>query len=631
MATQTLRPNAITTQTGCSGAYTALQNDPDSGTDGNWVTADSDNGDIVLVVTFPAANGALLAGAGLQEIRALVACSDTGNTPDNVTMELWEGDPSGSGSLITTLVNAADPTYGAGTVISGTWNSADLTDETASSDVRVRITCTADTSPTPQICSLDVDSVEWNASYTPNAQTVFPVAGLGTIPRAPASSAQIVIPGFGVVDFEVAGGPVTGTGDLASGAATIEGTGTVTAIGTGTLQADAATIDGTGTVTSAGTGSLQADASTISGTGTVTATGTGDLQASASTIDGTGTVTAFITGTGSLQASAATIDGAGTVTITGTGTLQSDAAVIDGAGTVGDFITGTGGLQSSSAIIDGAGTVTIAGTGSLQVDTATIDGTGTITITGTGTLQSDAAIIDGVGTVGDFISGTGDLQSSSATIDGTGVVTITGTGSLQVDAATITASGTVTGAVTGTGTLQADAATITGSGAVTELITGTGALVAGAAVIAGIGTIGRGEWVPAFPIQTNIETAGLSVPSGTALTGTWSTIATVATTIRGGFRPRYRAHITVGLEPTATNLHFYLRFMINGTPGAYQYSWDHHDPGAQVTEFTANMDEAGENSPWGADFTTSVTVTVEGMTTGAADVMDGILELEEEL
>ena len=161
MSTERLAPNSILTSTGCTGTVSDLTNDPDSGTDGNWVTADSDTTDIVLEVDFPDVSGPLAKGSGLQEIRARVAESLIGNTPDNVTMAVYEG-----GSLVTTLYNVGSPSYGTGgAVISGTWDAADLSTQSATADVRVRITCTADTSPPPQVCSLDVDSIEWNPTY----------------------------------------------------------------------------------------------------------------------------------------------------------------------------------------------------------------------------------------------------------------------------------------------------------------------------------------------------------------------------------------------------------------------------------------------------------------------------------
>jgi len=165
----TVRPYSIITQTNMTGSVSDLTNDPDSGTDGNWVVANSDTVDTVLEVNFPDLPGPLNTGAGLQEIRARVAESQISNSPDNVSMYIYEG-----GTLRATLYNQNNPLYGTGgAVISGTWDASILSTQAADADVRVRITCTADTSPPPQVSSLDVDSIEWNFSGMSYEATYF--------------------------------------------------------------------------------------------------------------------------------------------------------------------------------------------------------------------------------------------------------------------------------------------------------------------------------------------------------------------------------------------------------------------------------------------------------------------------
>lgn len=156
--------------------------------------------------------------------------------------------------------------------------------------------------------------------------------------------------------FTVDQAVITGTGALASGAATIAGSGTTASTGTGALQAQAADITGAGLSASTGTGALAAQAATITGTGIGTSTGTGVLVAGAATIAGTGEVgDPTITGTGALVAGAAAIAGSGLSASLGTGVLAAQSAVIAGTGVTATF--GAGALAAGDASMSGVGTV----------------------------------------------------------------------------------------------------------------------------------------------------------------------------------------------------------------------------------------------------------------------------------
>jgi hypothetical protein len=78
---------------------------------------------------------------------------------------------------------------------------------------------------------------------------------------------------------------VSGDGDLASAAATVEGDGLSTSTGTGALQAGDATVDGAGGII--GTGALASGASTVEGDGISGSTGTGALASGPASVDGT--------------------------------------------------------------------------------------------------------------------------------------------------------------------------------------------------------------------------------------------------------------------------------------------------------------------------------------------------------
>ncbi len=195
---------------------------------------------------------------------------------------------------------------------------------------------------------------------------------------------------WGVIGFEIRPSvpAVTGTGVLASGASTVDGTGVSGSTGTGALAAAAAAIDGAGVSGSTGSGALAAGAATIAGAGDVADAGE-------------------ITGTGALAAGAAAIDGAGVSESTGSGALAAGAAAVDGAGVSAS--TGSGALAAGAATIEGAGVSASTGTGALAAGAATVSGAGDVAdeepITGAGDLVCGSSAIAGAGDVSGAAAG----------------------------------------------------------------------------------------------------------------------------------------------------------------------------------------------------------------------------------
>ena len=111
-------------------------------------------------------------------------------------------------------------------------------------------------------------------------------------------------------------------------------------------------------------------------------TGDGALAATAATLSGSGTVTApepgTVTGDGALAATAATATGAGALALSGTGTISATAATATGDGAVLEPVTGTGSITAPAATATGDGAVLepVTGTGSITAPAATVSGSG---------------------------------------------------------------------------------------------------------------------------------------------------------------------------------------------------------------------------------------------------------------
>lgn len=135
MATQRLAPDAVlaSANLGASPSVAAIQDDPDS-PDGSWLEAVADDAATDLRVSFPSPAGNLVAGAGLQEFRALLRKSAASAGTPTVDVQLYE-----AGSLKGTLLSGAAIASDTGQVVSATWNASLLAD---ASGVECRIVAT---------------------------------------------------------------------------------------------------------------------------------------------------------------------------------------------------------------------------------------------------------------------------------------------------------------------------------------------------------------------------------------------------------------------------------------------------------------------------------------------------------
>jgi YD repeat-containing protein len=183
MASETLLPNSIITQTNLTGDLTDLANDPGS-SDGNWLDAPDVDGNTYLEVAFPDASGALTTGED-QKFRIRVGGSTGTRSVDNLSIHLYEG-----ATLRSTLYNINNDTITAtsagGQVIEVTWDASLLSTQEASADVRLVMDCTADTHPPASEVTCDVESVAWDVIYDEGVTEGNPLAnsllmtGVGT-------------------------------------------------------------------------------------------------------------------------------------------------------------------------------------------------------------------------------------------------------------------------------------------------------------------------------------------------------------------------------------------------------------------------------------------------------------------
>lgn len=144
------------TQTGWSGAYTDIDDDPDS-PDGLWITAPDNNSNTDVLASFGAVTGTLSAGADKQEFKVYVRQFDGGQsgTPQ-VRIELWE-----SGSLVR-AGTAANVNSATGEIHTFTWNKTELTTESGvNAEIKV-FGLKSGGSPSARN-SVDIGAVEWNA------------------------------------------------------------------------------------------------------------------------------------------------------------------------------------------------------------------------------------------------------------------------------------------------------------------------------------------------------------------------------------------------------------------------------------------------------------------------------------
>lgn len=132
-----LAPDAIlaSSNLGASPSLAAIQDDPDS-PDGSWLEAVADDTATDLRVSFPSPAGNLVAGAGLQEFRALLRKSAASAGTPTVDVQLYEG-----GTLKSTLLSGAAIASDTGQVVSATWNASSLADASGAG-VECRIVAT---------------------------------------------------------------------------------------------------------------------------------------------------------------------------------------------------------------------------------------------------------------------------------------------------------------------------------------------------------------------------------------------------------------------------------------------------------------------------------------------------------
>ena len=157
MATETLLPTSLDTQTGLTGALADVDEGVDS-PDGNWLTT-SNNTNTTCVVSIDDPTGPPTVGAGLQNVRAYVRKTNHSTNP-TVTLEVLD-----QGSVIATLVSGQTVSSTTGTTISGTWNANLLTDPTGAS-VTVRVTGTVGGGSPANRASVEVGAIDWECDYS---------------------------------------------------------------------------------------------------------------------------------------------------------------------------------------------------------------------------------------------------------------------------------------------------------------------------------------------------------------------------------------------------------------------------------------------------------------------------------
>lgn len=174
MATENLYPDLLITQTNLTGTVANIDDDPDS-PDGNWLVPTSNSGNTVCEVSFPDASGDLNTGTASQQFRIQVGAYGNSVSPDAVSVDLYEGTTLRANLYSVTNTDFATAASG-GQVLVLDWDAASLSSQAGTTDVRVRITTTADTSPPPQIATLGIGAVEWVCAYTIAGQNQIEVA-----------------------------------------------------------------------------------------------------------------------------------------------------------------------------------------------------------------------------------------------------------------------------------------------------------------------------------------------------------------------------------------------------------------------------------------------------------------------
>lgn len=307
--------------------------------------------------------------------------------------------------------------------------------------------------------------------------------------------------------------PITGSGALASQAATMSGTANIEKTSSGALQAQAATISGTAEITKTGSGALASQSSTVAGTGTVSAPEVTDVNTDEIIDDGETGVTLTVSGF------------AGDITTVKTISGTAESIMLSLAGTGDNYTFSNVDITSVTIAVDGSPFTTA----SNAVEVEATDGTASATLAVTvnpkigHAVQEITGAVKTVGSV--FENFTGTIPDTSqvmyptadnTTVGATGILTTDSTASIEMwywDAVTeqwesfiavnaiiatgalqsqsSTMAGVAERELTSSGALQSQASSMSGVAEIEK--TGTGALVSASATMAGQAKAGSNE------------------------------------------------------------------------------------------------------------------------------------------
>jgi len=130
-----------------NGSLYDIQDDPDS-PDSNWLIAINSNYDTIIHVGFE--NPSIQPLEGQQEFRIFLRRTTSSGTQPYVYMKLYE-----NGAYKQTLINEYRPVSTSGEIVSATWDSASISDQTGA-EVQLRIIASA------QEGTVEYGAIEWN-------------------------------------------------------------------------------------------------------------------------------------------------------------------------------------------------------------------------------------------------------------------------------------------------------------------------------------------------------------------------------------------------------------------------------------------------------------------------------------
>ena len=151
--------------------HTTIDDDPDA-PGGDWCTADSNNVNWTMVVTFDTPSASLDTGTDAQAIDFYVRSFDEGQGGDpTIRVDIYDGvacaDLHETGAT-TTLTDAGFPAK-----ITDNWTAAGLS---AAADVCVDIVCTKSGGSPGNRNSCDIDALEWDVAHSAGgARRVFTI------------------------------------------------------------------------------------------------------------------------------------------------------------------------------------------------------------------------------------------------------------------------------------------------------------------------------------------------------------------------------------------------------------------------------------------------------------------------